>query len=263
MNINWREIGFICIAGGIGGILSLVYTVTVGNTPYIPPSFLGVFAYIFFGMAAGYLGVYVIARTDTTKMAHALGFALACGLSWAPVIDASGALVQQHIEQALGQQVEQANETIETALAEIPDAEGDRLVQLKRTIEENTQVLAEAAVRADSLKTVRKVNDSIATVEAAVNRMSEKDAEVAVNLTDKVNTILERADYRLPVQLYAPRELIQPERTPERPLGEARPDARREPAPESAPAPERLTQPDRRLIQPRPFLERPVLPSRE
>lgn len=93
MDINWKEFGLVALFGAVGGALSLVYSLTVGNPPVISPLPWGIFAYTFLGAASGPLGVYLIAKTDTQRHAiHCLMFAAACGFSWAPILDGTSGL---------------------------------------------------------------------------------------------------------------------------------------------------------------------------
>jgi hypothetical protein len=51
------------------------------------------------GGVASYLGVYLLANTDTKQRSHCLAFAVACGLSWKPVVEAATTLVSKGITQ--------------------------------------------------------------------------------------------------------------------------------------------------------------------
>jgi len=56
---------------------------------------LGVLASSALGTGAGFIGVYVIANSDTRSLLRCLGFALLCGFSWKPVYDGGEAIVKQ------------------------------------------------------------------------------------------------------------------------------------------------------------------------
>lgn len=72
MKIDLKEVGLVFFAGAIGGLLSLVYSLTVGKPPLIDGIWLAIPAYMFLGSGTGYLGVYVLARTDTRHVTHCL-----------------------------------------------------------------------------------------------------------------------------------------------------------------------------------------------
>ena len=94
------ELLYVLIAGGFGGLISIVFSINGGENPIIPLLPFGFIVYILLGMAAGMLGVYVIAKTDTRHFAHCLGFSLACGIAWSPVIDGARALAAKNTDKA-------------------------------------------------------------------------------------------------------------------------------------------------------------------
>jgi len=96
--INIKEVVQILIFGGIGGFLSWVYTVTMGK-PIALIWYYAIPASIFLGTGAAFVGVYVIAHSDTRAVMRCLGFALLCGFSWKPIYDAGSALVNQTFQQ--------------------------------------------------------------------------------------------------------------------------------------------------------------------
>jgi len=112
MNVNWKEVCLVAVSGAVGGLLSLIYSVTVGVPPVIKPFPVGFLAYLALGAAAGVFGVYLIAKTDTKQAVHCLVFAGACGFSWAPVFDGVSALVKYNSERAVhSMAAERVNET--------------------------------------------------------------------------------------------------------------------------------------------------------
>ena len=85
-------------AGGIGGFLSWVYAITVGQPPMLH-SLLAIPASIALGAGAAFVGIFALAHTDTRVLTRCLAFAVLCGLSWKPIYDAGNALVKQSIRQ--------------------------------------------------------------------------------------------------------------------------------------------------------------------
>lgn len=105
MNVDWKEVGHVAAAGAIGGLLSWIYSLVIG-TPIGLGSVGSFLAAICLGSGAGILGVYLVAKTDMQAALHGLVFAMACGFSWKPVYEASGALVHARIDQQNEEEVE-------------------------------------------------------------------------------------------------------------------------------------------------------------
>lgn len=185
MSINWKEAGFITLAGGVGGGLSLVYSITVGNPPTLElPE--GLFAYIFLGMGAGFLGVYLIAKTDTSQLTHALGFAIACGLSWAPIMDATTALVKQNTERQLNQETEYISERVKTDKERAQNAPGEELSAISERIGEYSEQLAEIVTSANEVETINKANNVLSSIGDVVSTIGERDKKLASTTQRKI-----------------------------------------------------------------------------
>jgi H+/Cl- antiporter ClcA len=100
-SMPWREVLLVSIFGAFGGFLSWVLA-NVGPTsdlldnPVLDrPWFIALPAAIAFGVGAAYLGVYLIANADPRALPRFFGFALLCGMAWAPTFDAGKALIQR------------------------------------------------------------------------------------------------------------------------------------------------------------------------
>jgi len=116
--INPKEIAWILFFGAIGGSLSLVYAATVGQP--IPGSlWVAVPGSVVLGTFAAFIGVYVIANTDTSDFLRCLGFSLLCGFAWKPVYDAGSALVTQQTRATQIDKVQQLNEKVSEAVSEV------------------------------------------------------------------------------------------------------------------------------------------------
>lgn len=122
----------VIVGGLIGGLGSWVWATTVGPPPLIDSIYFAIPSYVFLGGLAGYLGVVLIAKTDTKEHFHASAFALACGLFWGPVITGAKAIVTQkeaqetarntkQIGAQLGNEVSLLRNKIEADLASIDD----------------------------------------------------------------------------------------------------------------------------------------------
>ncbi len=152
-NVNIREVLFILIFGAFGGALSWVYAVTIGQ-PLQTNLLLSLAASTVLGTGAAFVGVYVIANTDTRAFLRCLGFALLCGFSWKPVYDAGSALVNQQVKLSQAKEVTQKTTAAVAELSAIPPE------QLIPKLREAT-ALAETSVAA-----VNKVDDPTAAAEA-------------------------------------------------------------------------------------------------
>ncbi len=99
--LDRRKPVLIVAAGFIGGLGAWVWAVTVGPSPLLPDPVLAIPSYMFLGAIAGFLGVYLIAKTDPAQTTHAIAFSLACGVFWGPVISGAEAIVNRSkVEQA-------------------------------------------------------------------------------------------------------------------------------------------------------------------
>lgn len=86
----------IVTSGAVGGLMSWVLqTGYQGFPPFHWVWYLGMPAFLLFGGCAAFLGVFLVANTDTKDLKHAAAFALACGIGWQPIIQGSIAIVTQ------------------------------------------------------------------------------------------------------------------------------------------------------------------------
>ncbi|MGI0117507.1 hypothetical protein [Zooshikella sp. RANM57] len=206
MNINWKEIVFITVAGGIGGCLSLVYSITVGNPPTVELP-VGILAYIFLGMGAGFLGVYVIAKTDTSQFAHALGFAIACGLSWAPIMDASTALIKQNTEKQLAHETEYLSKKVKIEKEKVKDASGDNLSVISERIGEYSEQLAKIVDSANAVETISKANHVLSSIGEVVAQINERDKKLASITQKKIYGVIANVNAKSVANLDIPLSL--------------------------------------------------------
>jgi len=114
MNVDWREVRLVAAAGAVGGFLSWVYAEVLG-TPIGLGGAWSFLAALCLGTGAGILGVYLVAKTDMQAAVHGLVFAMACGFSWKPVLEATGALVDARIEEQREEEVDRETDTAQQA----------------------------------------------------------------------------------------------------------------------------------------------------
>jgi hypothetical protein len=100
--VNAQELKWILSAGAAGGFLSWVYALVLGQ-PLPVQGFIAIPACVVLGIGASFIGVYVIANTDTSAFLRAAGFAFLCGFSWKPIYDAGSALITQHTNERQAQ----------------------------------------------------------------------------------------------------------------------------------------------------------------
>ncbi len=95
-SVNWKEVLLIIAGGAIGGLLSWVYSITLGLSTVLA-GWQAVVASVTLGMGASFLGVYLIANTDTAPFYDALGFAVLCGFAWKPIYDGGAHLLTRQL----------------------------------------------------------------------------------------------------------------------------------------------------------------------
>jgi capsule polysaccharide export protein KpsE/RkpR len=81
---------------------------------------------MFLGAIAGFLGVYLIAKTDPAQTGHAIAFSLACGVFWGPVISGAEAIVTKEKTQAIAQAVATQHDELKVTKAAM-DAQANHL----------------------------------------------------------------------------------------------------------------------------------------
>lgn len=145
-----RVAPWVICAGGIGGVLSWVFSITIGRPAVLESPWQAIPAFAALGMGAAFIGVYVIAHSDTRALMRCLGFALLCGVSWKPIFDAGDALV----EQSIGRRAD-ADVTRLTAQLE----QYNQILLLASEDELPEQIRHAANITAELLTTLPKSND--------------------------------------------------------------------------------------------------------
>lgn len=79
----------VLLSGAVGGLVYWVLQVATGISPFGFPWYGGIPASLLVGGVAAFLGVYLLANSDTTsrwEIKHTLSFALVCGMTWSTVL---------------------------------------------------------------------------------------------------------------------------------------------------------------------------------
>lgn len=167
--------------GAIGGALSWVFAVTIGVPPVLSHWWLAVPAAMLLGAGAAYIGVYLLASSDTAQVHRCLAFALLCGVAWKPVWDAGTALVDQSIRRqqyrARAAELETRTHQVMRELTERPPQEASRAIAEASKVAEQLTDVASATEATDPELAARLQLQAAATVTAALT--AEKRASAA------------------------------------------------------------------------------------
>lgn len=197
MIINWSSnvsmASMIAIAGGVGGLMSFVYTLASGGTLSLslPWGWLG---YMFLGMGTGYLGVYLVAKTDTSHRMHALGFAMACGISWAPIMQASSALIKQNTELGLIEKTQEIGSLVEHEGDLLSSATEEEVALLSGRLEEYAKQLTIVSSKAQSIETVSKASQTLGKIGEVVTLIDRKNFDIAKQSKSNIYQIIAEAN---------------------------------------------------------------------
>lgn len=91
-----KEFSAVLGAGAFGGLLSWIWTITLGVELDRLSRGIAVLACVLLGAGAAVIGIYVVAKTDRRDLPHALGFAVLCGFSWQLVYETGLSTIQRH-----------------------------------------------------------------------------------------------------------------------------------------------------------------------
>ncbi len=170
-SLQQRKATFIVVAGLIGGFGAWVWATTVGPSPLLDNPVLAIPAYMFLGGIAGFLGVYLIAKTDPAQTAHAIAFSLACGIFWGPVISGAEAIVNRVQVEQQSEQVAEDRTTLQQAKQEF--AEETQKLQLD---------LSAAKQRADELERIRQA------LQEQVTRTNPQGGQTIIDQLNRFDT---------------------------------------------------------------------------
>ena len=171
-NVDIKEVGLILTAGAVGGELSVLFA-KLYDQPFKTSVLLAVIASPFLGMGAAYIGVYVIANSDTKAFLRCLGFAMLCGLTPKPIYDIGATLITQRDRQqeivALAKDANKKAAEGKESLAQLPpkvedathkvaDVTSKAIEAVKiANVTDNPQVVAEA--KATTSEVIKQIND--------------------------------------------------------------------------------------------------------
>jgi hypothetical protein len=91
---DWNGIGWIVLAGGVGGFLSWVYSLVL-KQPLCDSTLLAFSSSVLFGILAGGTAVYVFNLLDQNRFARTFYIAVIFGFVWKPVVEAIPAYVKK------------------------------------------------------------------------------------------------------------------------------------------------------------------------
>lgn len=184
--------------GAVGGALSWVFAITIGVRPVLNQVWLAVPATMLLGAGAAYIGVYLLASSDTAQVHRCLAFALVCGVAWKPVWDAGTALVDQTTRQhrlyAEATRLEVRSREVTRALAETSAAATPQIVAEAGKVSLQLTEVASATETSNPELAARLRLQAAATVTAAAEaeaktRDSTDGAPEAGGTTPAVSTL--------------------------------------------------------------------------
>jgi len=146
---NWPSIR-VALSGAVGGLVFWVLMRITGVNPFGWRWYAGIPTSLLLGGVAAFLGVYLIANSDTSQAAelkHTLAFALVCGIVWSPVIDAAK-------QTALG-----------AFAAKQADSAKDSAGQLKQEVAQGTPTKVEQQIA----KTAQTTSEAVKSLPAVTN----------------------------------------------------------------------------------------------
>jgi hypothetical protein len=91
---DWNGIGWIILAGALGGFLSWLYSLIL-KQPLCDSALLALTCSVLFGVVAGGIGVYVFNLLDQNRFARTFFIAIVFGFVWKPVVEAIPAYVKK------------------------------------------------------------------------------------------------------------------------------------------------------------------------
>lgn len=168
--------------------MSLIYSLTVGVPPVIGAFPWGFFAYLALGAGAGVFGVYLVAKTDTRDIVHCLVFALACGVSWAPIFDGTSALVKNNRERLVNAKVASTTEETRVAVQNLGKATDKELPtaasSVVRAVSDLLAIVPEATDRHVLITSAQSIDGAM----DALQVVSQKNPEVAKKAKSEIVT---------------------------------------------------------------------------
>ena len=201
-NVNWREILLVILFGGIGAVA--LYLIGIVNDTTIAPTISEAIIYFPIGAVAGFLGVYVIARTDTKHFTHCLGLALACGLSWQVVIESAAGIVNQAALTVVSNEVTAIADNSELLIQEVENITGSREAPDHEILKIKTNELIKNVIKInrksedinDPMVQI-KINKTINDTYKSIDEIKEVNPELGDEALNTIYSILgPRSNYK-------------------------------------------------------------------
>src|SRR5256886_10452037 len=166
---DWNGIGWIILAGAIGGFLSWVYSLVL-KQPLCDSILLAFSSSVLFGILAGGTAVYVFNLLDQSRFARTFFIAVIFGFVWKPVVEAIPAYVKKTTLGFVESNAKEvAAKTEETSQQLKPQGNPATLKsQIKTTTDDAVKAVATLPDVKSSSETHRVVSDSAVTAVAAL-----------------------------------------------------------------------------------------------
>ncbi len=167
---------FLVILGGIiGGFVSWLLTIIADQKPVFDTPLAAIPASMLFGAVAAFIGIYLLANTDTRAVKRCVAFAILLGLSWQFVIESGELYVRQSLKR---REVRNDKATLSAAVEELSQVE-------KMSPKEQADVFEQIAASSRSLlkNSLKLFDESL----ARDSRLAVKDAAREIQNTSEKN----------------------------------------------------------------------------
>ncbi len=138
---------------------------TIGEPPKIN-IYWALPAWIALGMGSAFIGVYLIANTDTRVIFRYLSFAILCGFSWKPILEAGYALIQHKTEQNKTLQLSQFTHETSNILEEARRSTDEKFLAIVPLLTTNaekllnlSQLVNDYSARIRAVRATREIAD--------------------------------------------------------------------------------------------------------
>lgn len=146
--IVWIVLG----SGAAGGIVSWIYSITIGIPPVLPSAGLAILASMVLGAMAAFVSVFVLAHSDLRAALRVAGFALLSGFAWKPVLDGGLAFMQAQVARDTAREVEQAAENVSVLRAKLNSEAAGNQPEIATQLAAETADLLRMAPRLQDFK---------------------------------------------------------------------------------------------------------------
>ena len=187
---DWRPAAVVALFGAVGGLTAWVWSVTLGE-PLVVSTLGAVAGNVFFGMVAGFVGIYALIRDPSRTLLHSLALALLFGFVWKPTLEAGRELVISNIEkQEVAENLEAAEDLIAVIEAGDSAAFPAAIMELGTASED---LLGQAgSIRDPRLR--REINSVVEESIRAIARASESAPEAGARALGTIGAAASGAD---------------------------------------------------------------------